>query len=88
MGGLLNNPLYSKLSDFAQNQAISQGMKMATPQQDSGYHPTNFSHAPYHAPNAASYMPTSAITMPYTLGGGGVQSLLQQMMQQRQNPLG
>lgn len=89
MGGFMNNPLYSKLSDFAQNQAISQGMKMATPQQQSGYQPQNFSHgASYHAQNAASYMPTSAITMPYTLGGGGVQSLLQQMMQQRQNPLG
>jgi hypothetical protein len=89
MGGLLNNPLYSKLSDFAQNQAISQGMKMATPQQDSGYHPTNFSHASYHAPNAAAYTPSSAITLPYTLGsGGGAASLLQQMMQQRQNPLG
>jgi hypothetical protein len=89
MGGLLNNPLYGKLSSLAENQAISQGMKMATPQQDSGYHPTNFSHASYHAPNAAAYTPTSAITIPYTLGsGGGAASLLQQMMQQRQNPLG
>jgi hypothetical protein len=89
MGGLLNNPLYAKATDYLENQAISRGMQAAMPQQqNSGYQPQNFSRTPYRAPNSASYMPASAITTPYTLGSGGAQSLLQQMMLQRQNPLG
>jgi len=42
---------------------------------------------PYQAGNI-NFMPTSAITMPYTTGSQGVQSLLQQILQQSQtNPI-
>jgi hypothetical protein len=89
MGGFLNSPMAGKLTNYLENQAISQGTQAAQGQQQPArYQPQNFAHSSFRAPNTASYMPTSAITTPYTLGGGGVQSLLQQMMLQRQNPLG
>ncbi|GJH31448.1 hypothetical protein CBA19CS91_01845 [Paraburkholderia hospita] len=80
-GGLLSNLLNQGQQQLQQQQNTQQ-------RQNTGWQPQNGARAPYRGGGqGVSFLPQSAITLPYTLSSGNTDSLLQQILRAAQtNP--